>query len=353
MNEEIWKKIEEFSDYQISNLGRVKNIKTNKYLHPYKNYSGYLEISLNKNKTKKTYKLHRLIAVYFIPNIENKPTVHHKNNIKDDNRIENLEWATMSEQNKAINKKPKIKYTSVSCRSIHKININTNNIINTYNSISEAAKWIFDNNLTHTIEFNKKVCSNISSKICAVANGNRNIAYGFYWKYNIEQNLQNEIWKKIPLELTNNKPNYFISSIGRFKNNKGQIISNYKSVSGYKRLNIQKKCYLLHRLVALTFIPNIHNKKQVNHIDGNKFNNTVENLEWVTNKENQIHKINTGLYKGLHKIIQYDINMNEIQKFNSIVEASKILNISTSSISNNCRGKTNETKYGFKFRYNN
>ena len=91
----------------------------------------------------------------------------------------------------------------------------------------------------------------------------------------------------------------------------------------------------------------------MNHIDGNKLNNSVENLEWVTNLENQIHKVKTGLYKGMHKIIQYDHNMNIINQFKSIIEASKLLGISVSVISDNCRGKTTTPKCGFHFRYDN
>jgi hypothetical protein len=351
MTEEIWKPIIDCDDYKISNLGNVKNIKTNKYLHPYLDNAGYQKISLCINKKTKSCRLHRLIAIHFIPNPENKPTIHHKNNVKHDNRIENLEWATMSEQNMSINKKPKVKYTNISCRSIHKLDYNTNNIIETYNSISDASKWIFDNKLTTITEFNKNNCSIISSKICAVANGHRNIAYGFKWKYMVEEDLENEIWKEIPLEYTNNKPNYFVSSFGRYKNNKGQILYNYKSITGYKRISIKRKVFLLHRLVAFTFIQNPYNKEQVNHMDGDKLNNSFSNLEWVTNQENQIHKVNTGLYKGFHKIIQYDSNMNIIQKFNSIVEASKELHISTSCISKNCRGKTKILKCGYQFRY--
>ena len=104
-------------------------------------------------------------------------------------------------------------------------------------------------------------------------------------------------------------------------------------------------------MVAITFIPNPDNKEQVNHIDGNKLNNAVENLEWVTNQENQIHKVKIGLYKGTKKIIQYDENMIIKNKFNSIIEASKMLGVSKTCITNNCTGKTTTTKCGFKFRY--
>ena len=58
--------------------------------------------------------------------------------------------------------------------------------------------------------------------------------------------------------------------------------------------NIRKK-YYVHRLVATTFLANLDDKPQVNHIDGNKLNNNVDNLEWVTAKENKAHALKTGL----------------------------------------------------------
>lgn len=69
----------------------------------------------------------------------------------------------------------------------------------------------------------------------------------------------------------------------------------YLKIILYK--NGKQKNYLVHRLVALTFIPNPDNKSEVNHIDGNKKNNKIENLEWVTSSENQIHSFTNNLQK--------------------------------------------------------
>ena len=110
---EIWKPIDWLEGYEglyeISNLGRVKaldkkvkrgnhlmNVRE-KIIRTYKNKYGYHTVRLKKNGKNKTFLLHRLLAIAFIPNPENKVTVNHKNGNKEDYRLENLEWMTLSE----------------------------------------------------------------------------------------------------------------------------------------------------------------------------------------------------------------------------------------------------------------
>lgn len=68
---------------------------------------------------------------------------------------------------------------------------------------------------------------------------------------------------------------------------------------GYHSVSITKKTFMVHRLIAQAFIPNTENKPQVNHKDGNKLNNKLENLEWVTPKENSKHAADMGLKTGV------------------------------------------------------
>ena len=102
---EIWLPIIGYEGlYEISNFGRVKRIKggTGTYIgrlnHQFLNEDGYFYVSLSKNTIANgRAKVHKLVALAFIPNINNKPTINHINGIKTDNRVENLEWATYSE----------------------------------------------------------------------------------------------------------------------------------------------------------------------------------------------------------------------------------------------------------------
>jgi hypothetical protein len=93
--------------YAISESGIVYSIKrkgkgfhnTGRVLKPYVNIGGYYMVSLYNNHKKKNYFIHRLIAEHFIDNPSNKPFINHKNGVRTDNRIYNLEWATMAENN--------------------------------------------------------------------------------------------------------------------------------------------------------------------------------------------------------------------------------------------------------------
>lgn len=138
----------------------------------------------------------------------------------------------------------------------------------------------------------------------------------------------------------------------------------YLSVVLYK--NGTHKRYLVHRLVAQAFIENIENKIEVNHIDGNKLNNHVSNLEWVTRSENMKHSYSMGLEKPPMKgrfgklnsiskpILQYDLNNNFIRRFESVGEGARFLRNKSAdrSISKCCNG-LRKTAYGYIWRFEN
>jgi hypothetical protein len=103
MSEEIWKAIAGYeAQYEVSNFGRIKSLNFNRtgkerILKSVTIKSGYCQVSLCENNNCIIHSVHRLVAKAFIPNPENKPEVNHINGVKADNRVENLEWNTQSE----------------------------------------------------------------------------------------------------------------------------------------------------------------------------------------------------------------------------------------------------------------
>jgi hypothetical protein len=97
---EEFKKIDDYDNYSVSNCGNVRNNKTGRIRKGCKDKDGYLLVNLYKNGIPKMFKIHRLVGIYFIENINNYETIDHINLNKLDNRVENLRWATRS-QNQA------------------------------------------------------------------------------------------------------------------------------------------------------------------------------------------------------------------------------------------------------------
>jgi len=142
---------------------------------------------------------------------------------------------------------------------------------------------------------------------------------------------------------------YFVSSTGLVKNRHGKIIKPasskiYKYLFYPLSISGVKKSMFIHRLVAEVFIINPDNKPQVNHKDGNKLNNNVENLEWVTQNENVQHMYDLGLktYKPLHYKGKFGKDHNRSKsvicvetgkKYGSMSEAARDLKIDNSSVS--------------------
>lgn len=170
VNVEIWKDSYIYGEqYQVSNTGIVRNKITGHILKPQLNNKGYLSVRMSLHDKKATAKVHRLVAVAFIPNPENKPQVNHIDADKRNNDVRNLEWVTNGENQIHAYRTGLNRVTGKSGRKkipVIKINLKTGEIEGTYPSLAEASRR---NNL-------------YSANIEKVIKGERKHAGGYAWK---------------------------------------------------------------------------------------------------------------------------------------------------------------------------
>lgn len=161
--------------------------------------------------------------------------------------------------------------------------------------------------------------------------------------------MENEKWVKI------DNFDYYISNYGNVKNKDGKLRKLKMDRYGYLTIGLWKngkaKYFTVHRLVAIHFIENPENKPQVNHIDGNKLNNNINNLEWNTAGENTYHAYKNNLIKHYNrKINQYDLDGNFIKTWDSAKDVEIKTNIHNSAICNCCKNKR-KTAGGYIWKY--
>ena len=189
--EEIWKDIEGYEGYQISNFGRVRSLDRydgrgwwikGRILKPIMDKKGYLNVGLSKNNQRKIFKVHRLVALHFIPNIENKPEIDHINTIKIDNTV-------------FLNEDGSVNYDKTNLRWVTPKE-NSNNPLSIVNK-SESKKGIKNHRHQPVLQYDKdgnfirewdtmteaETTLNITHKIHYVCQGKRKTCGGYIWKY--------------------------------------------------------------------------------------------------------------------------------------------------------------------------
>lgn len=163
---------------------------------------------------------------------------------------------------------------------------------------------------------------------------------------------------------------YAVSSNGVVTDSAGKVLKQYKENNGYLRVYIKqdgkRKKVSVHRLVAETYLANPENKPCVNHKDGNKENNCVENLEWCTHSENELHShrklgkqtsqenlqkmIDAHVKTVSAPVFQMDLHGRYVNTFRSMAEAARVTGISQGNISQCCNNKRNKAG-GYKWSF--
>ena len=321
----------ELSRYEVSTHGRLRNKRTNYMFKLKPTLAGYIQVGLKRDDDINIgIGLHILVAKAFLPNPEGKSTVDHINRVRDDNRVENLRWATHSEQNKNQSVR------NVTTKSIRQLT-RDGELIKIWSSVREAIQTL-------------QLKSDHIAECCV---GSRKTFSGFRWEYHIEDDiLLDREWTRVPLN-EGYEPIY-VSRDGYVKKG-NKIWKGNENAYGYLSISVRRgdewKDFRVHRLIAFTFLPSpTDGRTLVNHKDGNKMNNNISNLEWATHSENAQHAHDNLLSKGKRAVIQLDMDGNEIQRFSSITDAFRATGVYISGISQTCRGTQAHAK-GYKWKY--
>jgi hypothetical protein len=278
-----WKHVTNYEEYLVSNTGLIKSLKTNKLMSINNLRGGYRSLQMNAD----TLKVHIIVAKEFIPNDDPlKNIVNHIDADRLNNNVSNLEWVTIAENNRH------------------------GYIVGNNHTTKRAVLQLTEEGETirHFESFKEASESTgvDSGSIANVCKGKVHHAGGYRWKFAFAN--PNELHDNPP-DMTNfvqikGFPNHQISKEGtiystRFK----KLMKIQINADGYKIVSLannnNKKTFLVHRLVAEHYIPKIKGKDFVNHIDSNKLNSNVDNLEWMTNSENMIHAHNHKKEKQL------------------------------------------------------
>lgn len=343
-NVRYWVVFPNSDKYAISSLGEIYSYYRKSCLAQHITNDGYLRLGLRQTGEQKMYFSHRLMTQAFIKNPENLPTVDHLNRKRKDNRIVNLRWSSLKDQSKNQEKKNIGRQYKVS-----QYDKNTCELIRNWSSVKDAALHIKE-----LKSLNIQIRS-ITVYITSACNGLSESAYGYFWRYTQEISPDEEI-ADIP-----DCPNYYITSKGRIYHRNGREIFGSKS-NGYlaatlKNIKGETVTIKIHELMSKTF----HDRSQLcpngstivlNHKNLNKTDNSIDNLEIITQSENIKHAHDSGKYNGTKSqrrpVVQLTLNGDFIAEFASISEAERKTGVDQFGIWGVCNGINKQSK-GFKW----
>ena len=308
---ERWKPIDSFESHEISTHGRIRG-SVDKFIRSPMRSKGYCRIKLRETR----FMVHTLVAKAFVPapNRPDQNTVNHINGVRHDNRVENLEWASQSEQLLHAHRAGLINVSRINRRVSLVVNGEHTTI---FASLTEASR-----------------STGISAaRISRVCNGIRPSTSGLTFVYvdpstrrisTIAQDLY--AWLSVP-----GFPKYEICAEGIVRHASTHILLSIQHIKDdYDTVTLcnheGKVPKPLHILLANAFLPNPLSLPVVHHRDENKKNNRLENLQWVTQQQNTEASIGKV-------VVQYDDEMKVIRSWPSIAKAAVEVGLPKSTLS--------------------
>ena len=318
---------------QVSSLGRFKSSK-GVVSTPKPKISGYVDVKVNG----KSRLIHVLMAIAFgLPKRDDQDTVDHIDNNPSNNRLENLRWASRSEQIQ------------------HSYATNENRGSNAPKQskpvearVLGAEEWVPYASSNEAARSLGLYPGNVSA--CCRGKQKQTGGYEFRWgKANEVAVLEGEVWK--PYESA------WVSSLGRFKSSQGVVSTRKPKKSGYVNVGVNGKSRLIHVLMAIAFgLPKRDDQDTVDHIDNNPSNNRLENLRWASRSEQIQHSYATNENRGSNAPKQSKpvearvLGAEEWVPYASSNEAARSLGLYPGNVSACCRGKQKQTG-GYEFRW--
>lgn len=335
VSKEIWKSLNflGFSKYEISDSHNLRNVSTHKLLEGSGKRGDWkiFQLTDDEGKLMKKRRSRLMMEAFVGPIPQDGMTVDHINRIRDDDRIANLRYATKSEQ--CFNRGKYVKKSKIIMQFSDGVHINT--FLSAKKSLESIGAT------SGCIASLRKACKSKGSY------------RGYEWAYQEDFDEVSEVWKDGTDRFPELLP-FLVSQLGRIRRESGTTYG-HKDDNGYKTIDMgtvdgSHKGMKVSRLICGVFSGERREDIQVNHINGNKDDNSFKNLEYATGKENCIHAHSTGLTSSQKAVIQLTMDDSFIAEFVSMNEAQRQTGINHSLIGRVCNGKASYTGE-FKWKY--